>query len=233
MVRRRILPIVSLLVFLGVVFFFLLFINSHLEENKNCALWQVLINSQSCKNNFSLTDNNPTKTPEEKIFFASNSNNSNTRNENNNKKENIDKTQCSGKTSCQAKVIYVIDGDTIYLATGEKVRYVGINAPEIHHPYKKVECFGKEASQENKNLVEGKNVILIKDISDKDKYGRLLRYVYADDIFVNDFLVKNGYALVSTFPPDVENKNLFLESENYARKNYLGLWSQSTCAGKK
>jgi len=79
----------------------------------------------------------------------------------------------------------VIDGDTIVLSDDRKVRYIGIDTPEIHHPQKAVQCFGTEAARFNKELVEGKEVTLQKDISDTDRYGRLLRYVWVNDIFVN------------------------------------------------
>jgi endonuclease YncB( thermonuclease family) len=127
----------------------------------------------------------------------------------------------------------VIDGDTIELENGQKVRYIGIDTPEstIEH-----DCYGKEASEKNKELVEGKKVRLESDISDRDKYGRLLRYVYVVDpeqpegvegqIFVNDYLVAEGYASVSTYPPDVKYQDKFKESEASARENNKGLWSQ-------
>ena len=118
----------------------------------------------------------------------------------------------------------VVDGDTIELENGQKVRYIGINTPETVDPRKPVECFGREASEENKKLVAGKNVRLVKDVSETDKYGRLLRYVYLDDIFVNDHLVKNGFAQVSTYPPDVKYKNMFLESQRQAKIANAGLW---------
>ena len=88
----------------------------------------------------------------------------------------------------------IVDGDTIELGTGERVRYIGIDTPETVDPRKEVQCFGKEASAKNKELVEGKEVRLVKDVSDKDKYGRLLRYVYVGDVFVNEKLVSEGYA---------------------------------------
>lgn len=124
------------------------------------------------------------------------------------------------------KVLRVVDGDTIEIEGGEKVRYIGINAPETVAPGKPVGCYGHEALNKNKELVEGKIVRLEKDISEKDKYGRLLRYVYLDNVFINDELVKTGYARVSTYPPDVKYQKLFLESEKYARENNLGLWGK-------
>ncbi|OGG42492.1 hypothetical protein A3A21_02790 [Candidatus Jorgensenbacteria bacterium RIFCSPLOWO2_01_FULL_45_25b] len=127
------------------------------------------------------------------------------------------------------KAIRVIDGDTIEIEGGEKVRYIGIDAPESVDPRRKVECFGKEAAEKNKELVEGKEVALEKDISERDKYGRLLRYVYvknADgaELFVNAELVKEGYANTSTYPPDVTQSALFREKEKEARVKKIGLW---------
>ena len=126
----------------------------------------------------------------------------------------------------------VIDGDTIELTTGDKVRYIGINTPELHDPRKLVECYGHEANKYNQQLVEGKTIYLEKDVSNTDKYGRLLRYVYIDNdsstsprLMVNQLLVNNGYALVSTYPPDVKYVSLFIDAESHARNNNLGLWS--------
>jgi micrococcal nuclease len=113
-----------------------------------------------------------------------------------------------------AQVVRVVDGDTIIVnVEGQeyRVRYIGIDTPETVHPTKPVEPFGKEASEMNKQLVEGKIVRLEKDISETDRYGRLLRYVYVDDIFVNAELVRLGYAQVTTYPPDVKYQDIFLE----------------------
>jgi endonuclease YncB( thermonuclease family) len=120
----------------------------------------------------------------------------------------------------------VIDGDTIELETGEKVRYIGINTPESVDPRRGVQCFGQEASAYNKAVVVGKNVRLVKDVSNTDKYGRLLRYVYLPDgTFVNLTLVQNGYARASTFPPDVKYSKTFMAAEREAREAGRGLWS--------
>src|SRR3990167_3864625 len=130
------------------------------------------------------------------------------------------------------KVVKVIDCDTIELESGQKVRYIGIDTPELHHTKKKLECFGKEARDKNKQLVEGKLVRLEKDISETDKYWRLLRYVYVSTTaspsgeFVNDLLVREGYAYASTFPPDVKFSDHFRILEGDARKNLKGLWSK-------
>lgn len=135
-------------------------------------------------------------------------------------------------------VTEVIDGDTIRIEGGYKVRYIGIDTPETVHPSKPVECFGIEASNKNKELVEGKRVRLEKDISETDKYGRLLRYVWIDDLFVNDYLIRQGYAYAYTYPPDVKYAEQFAEAQREARENNRGLWSackkeeEPTCEAK-
>lgn len=92
------------------------------------------------------------------------------------------------------------------------------------HPTRGVECFGAEASARNKELVGGKHVRLVKDVSETDKYGRLLRYVYVDGVFVNEALISGGYANVSTYPPDVRYAETFLAAEQTARMSGSGLW---------
>lgn len=132
--------------------------------------------------------------------------------------------QVKSATSANVLVTRVVDGDTIELETGEKLRYIGINTPETKDTKKEVECFGLEAYQKNKELVEGKQVRLEKDVSNTDRYGRLLRYVYLDDVMINQLLVEEGYAQASAYPPDVKYQNLFDQAEIYARENQLGLW---------
>jgi micrococcal nuclease len=127
-------------------------------------------------------------------------------------------------------VTRVIDGDTIdVLIDGveTRVRYIGIDTPETVHPNKLVECFGEEASDKNKELVLDKKVRLVKDTSDKDKYGRLLRYVYTEDVFVNKYLIENGYANAVTYPPDVAFSDELKEVEKIARQNKYGLWGSA------
>ena len=126
-------------------------------------------------------------------------------------------------------VTRVIDGDTIQVETSETVRYIGIDTPEIVHPDKPVECSGQQAANKNKELVLGKSVTLEKDVSETDRYGRLLRYVWVGDTFVNDYLIQNGFAKSSSYPPDIKYQQQFLESQKYAQQNSLGLWSSSLC----
>lgn len=121
-------------------------------------------------------------------------------------------------------VTRVIDGDTIEIAGGERVRYLGIDAPETVDPNRPIGCFGPEASMENKELVEGKYVRLERDITERDKYRRLLRYVYVNDKLVNLELVRGGYAVIYTFPPDVKYQKELLAAQREAREAKRGLW---------
>jgi len=130
----------------------------------------------------------------------------------------------SNKNAENVLVTRVIDGDTIELGDGRHVRYIGINTPETVDKRVIVQCFGKEASNKNSELVLNKQVRMEKDISDKDKYGRLLRYVYVGDVFVNEFLVREGYAHVSSYPPDIKYRDQFRFAEQKAREAKAGLW---------
>ncbi len=127
-----------------------------------------------------------------------------------------------------AKVARVVDGDTIELEGGAKVRYIGIDTPETVDPRKSAQCYGAEASAKNKELVEGQAVRLEKDVTDKDRYGRLLRYVYVGDTFVNQALVEGGYAFSYTYPPDVKYQSEFLAAEQAAQTKDAGLWGACT-----
>lgn len=122
------------------------------------------------------------------------------------------------------KVARVIDGDTIELEDGERVRYIGIDTPETVDPRKPVQCFGVEASKRNKELVEGKMVRLEKDITNKDKYQRLLRYVWVDDTLINLALVEDGYAQSYSYPPDIKYQDHFVVAQRQAREAKVGLW---------
>lgn len=120
----------------------------------------------------------------------------------------------------------VIDGDTIELENGKEVRYIGIDTPETKHPNKEVECYGKKATEKNKELVEGKEIKMKKVISETDQYGRLLRYVWIEDTFVNDYLVKQGFAKASTYPPDTKYAEQFKKAQRQAREKERGLWEK-------
>jgi len=127
------------------------------------------------------------------------------------------------------RVTEVVDGDTIKVSTGQTVRFIGIDTPETKDPRRPVGCFGKEASAETKSLLEDKEVILKKDISDVDKYNRILRYVYlplpdGQTLFVNDYLIRAGFAKASTYPPNVKYTEQFIQAERQAREGNKGLW---------
>lgn len=124
-----------------------------------------------------------------------------------------------------ARVTKVVDGDTIYVEGDRKIRYIGVDTPETKHPSKGLEPYGPQATEANRKLVEGQTVLLVKDVSETDRYGRLLRYIFLPDgTFVNLKLVEDGYARVATFPPDVNFTDLFLEAERKARAESRGLW---------
>src|SRR3989338_3280538 len=112
------------------------------------------------------------------------------------------------------KVVRVVDGDTINVEINgkvEPVRYIGIDTPETVDPRKPVQCFEK-------------------DITDRDKYSRLLRYVWLGDMLINQTLVEQGFAKSYSYPPDVKYQDRFVEAEKQARDNKLGLWTACASA---
>lgn len=128
----------------------------------------------------------------------------------------------------EARVVRVVDGDTIRVSVGGHVytvRYIGIDTPETKHPSKPVQWMGPEATRANQELVSWETVYLEKDVSETDRHGRLLRYVFlADGTFVNAELVRTGYAHAVTYPPDVKYQDLLLQMQVEAREQERGLW---------
>ena len=130
-------------------------------------------------------------------------------------------------------VTKVIDGDTFWADDGSekgiKIRLIGVDAPESRNVFKKVVgYFGKESKQYMTSLIAGKKVRLVYDIDPLDQYGRTLAYVYLQDgTFVNAELVKQGYAMVMTVPPNVKYAEKFVKLERRARKNNRGLWNKN------
>jgi endonuclease YncB( thermonuclease family) len=132
----------------------------------------------------------------------------------------------------RATVVRVVDGDTIRVDRGrgsEAVRYIGIDAPETVRPNHPVEWMGPEAASANAALVSDREVLLERDVSDADGFGRLLRYVWVELepgglAMVNLELVARGYAAAVTYPPDVRWTDALRAAQAAAREAGLGLW---------
>ncbi len=126
----------------------------------------------------------------------------------------------------------VVDGDTFWAndhtLKGLKIRLIGVDAPESRKTFRKeVGHYGKEAKAFLKNLIDGKNVKLEFDVGKFDQYHRTLAYVYLEDgTFVNAELVKQGYGMVMTVPPNVKFADLFVKLQEEARENERGLWKK-------
>lgn len=145
-----------------------------------------------------------------------------------------------GYNYTDALVKRVVDGDTLQLESGERVRLIGIDTPEVHESSKlhrdsqrtqqdltAIKEMGRQAWNFTRNLVEGKRVMLEFDVEKYDKYDRLLAYVYLKDgTFINAEIVKQGYASLLTIPPNVKYADLFLKLYQEARENRRGLWAQ-------
>ncbi len=123
----------------------------------------------------------------------------------------------------------VYDGDTIDVEMDGQIyrlRYIGVDSPEREEP------FYEEATDFNRNLVERQTVVLVKDVSETDQYGRLLRYVYLPDgTFVNAALISNGMARLVTFPPDVAQTDYLRALQEQAQADEVGMWSRADLVG--
>ena len=134
-----------------------------------------------------------------------------------------------------ATVVSVTDGDTITVRIGntkEKVRLLGIDTPETKKPNTPVQCFGPEATEYTTSLLPvGTALHLERDLEARDKYGRLLAYVYrsTDGMFVNLQIIRHGYARLLTFQPNVAHADDFTSAAAAARHDHIGLWA--TCSG--
>ena len=132
-------------------------------------------------------------------------------------------------------VTEVVDGDTLHVRLGhtvEKVRLIGIDTPETHKPNTPVECFGKEATKALERLLpRGTPVYLERDAEARDRYGRLLAYVYRskDRLFINLEMTRAGFAASYTYPPNVAHADEFVAAAGDARDAGRGLWS--ACGG--
>lgn len=132
----------------------------------------------------------------------------------------------------QAKILRAIDGDSLSVQIGDKfevVRLIGVDSPELKDNRALVKCFAQEAKK-NAETLAGKVVRLESDPtqSDKDHYGRLLRYVYWDDTNLNEWIIKNGFAYEYTYRKPYKYQKEFKEAQKHAEKYSLGLWG-ATC----
>ena len=136
----------------------------------------------------------------------------------------------AGPRPVEGPVVKIVDGDTIHVRIGdrvERVRYIGVNTPEVHHPERGEEPGGRAATEVNRQLVSGHQVRLELDVRARDRHGRLLAYVWVGDTMVNAELVRRGYAQVMTVPPNVRYQQLFLQLQRDAREAGRGLWRRA------
>jgi micrococcal nuclease len=124
----------------------------------------------------------------------------------------------------------VVDGDTLVISGGDRIRLIGVDTPETKHPTKPAQPFGKEASEFTRRMVEGKRVQIQFDPGEtKDKYGRTLAYVYIDGQFLNEMLLREGLArALLNYPFSAEAKARFRAAEAEARAAHRGIWSLPT-----
>jgi len=128
-----------------------------------------------------------------------------------------------------ARVIRVVDGDTSHVdldGSDVTIRLIGIDTPEVDGPFTESECFGKAASHYAHELLEGREVQLEFDVERVDPFDRTLAYVWLGGDLVNERIVAEGFATVSTFPPNVRYVDRFLAAERLARERSLGLWGR-------
>jgi len=124
-------------------------------------------------------------------------------------------------------VKWVTDGDTIVLADGRHVRYIGIDAPEIDHANNRAEPMGYEARSFNRQLVDGQRIRLEYDREKKDRYGRTLAYVFrSDGLFVNAELLRKGYGHVLCRFPNIAGESALLEAQRHAMGQGRGIWKR-------
>jgi micrococcal nuclease len=129
-----------------------------------------------------------------------------------------------------AKVVRVVDGDTVvvrYERREERIRLIGVDTPETVHPNKPIEAYGEEAKEYTKKKLEEKDIQIEFDVQERDRYGRLLGYIWLDGLLFNDELLRMGYARVATFPPNVKYVETFKETERNAREKQVGLWGET------
>lgn len=143
----------------------------------------------------------------------------------------------AGWRSEEAFVDRAVDGDTIRLADGERVRYIGMDAPELHdvQPGWRIRLdpqpFARRATIANAKLVEARRVLMLRDVSERDRYGRLLRYVFCNGVLVNAQLILDGLARAYPMDPDTHLCLLMERCEQMARQSQRGMWGDQGRGG--
>jgi len=123
-------------------------------------------------------------------------------------------------------VARIIDGDTVELSNGQKIRYIGIDTPELAKGEKQDQCFAQEAKKINKKLVEGKKVIIKTDENDMDRFGRTLAYVFLDDLFVNQYLLQQGVGKYQQDTINIKYQTDLATATDEAHEQKIGLWQE-------
>jgi micrococcal nuclease len=139
-----------------------------------------------------------------------------------------DDDAAAGTGEVVTTVTRVVDGDTVEVeleGETEDVRYIGVDTPESVAPGEPVECFGERAAEVNRRLVEGRRVRLVLGAERRDRYGRLLAYVFADEMLVNAELLRRGFARTLAIPPNTDRAERFDRLEQQAANAGRGLWS--------
>jgi micrococcal nuclease len=144
----------------------------------------------------------------------------------------IDGTDGTGAPDAGVAVdlLQVIDGDTIRVrmpdGSEERVRYIGIDAPEVAHSDSAGEYLGEEATAHNKELLAAGALRLETDVEERDDYGRLLAYVWAGEVFINERMVRDGYARARNYPPNLARQDELWKAHDQAREAGIGIWSR-------
>jgi len=129
----------------------------------------------------------------------------------------------AGHTFYQVKKIY--DGDTILLTNGQKIRFLGVNTPEVEGRNKAEQAGGEEAKQWLLSVLKNKKIRLERDVEKQDKYGRLLAHIFTEDnVHINLQLLKRGLASINIYPPNLKYTDVFLQAEQQAEQHQLGIW---------
>lgn len=135
------------------------------------------------------------------------------------------------ESAVEATLLYVVDGDTIHVrmsdGSQEKVRYIGIDAPEIAHADSAGEYLGDEATAHNSELLASGPLSLQTDLDERDDFGRLLAYVWAGGVFINERMVADGYARAHNYPPNLTRQDQLWYAHDAAREAGIGVWGEA------